>query len=61
MMTVTDAPGRFWQGAIWLRGDTVMNKIAIALALAFAFTTGMALVTVIAHTDQAGAQISDQL
>lgn len=38
-----------------------MNKIAIALALAFAFTTGMALVTVIAHTDQAAAQISDQL
>jgi len=30
-----------------------MKKIAVVLALAFAFTTGMAAATVIAHTDQA--------
>jgi len=30
-----------------------MKKIALVFALAFAFTTGMAAVTVIAHTDQA--------
>jgi hypothetical protein len=28
-----------------------MKKIFVVLALAFAFTTGMALATVIAHTD----------
>jgi len=32
-----------------------MKKIAVIFALAFAFTTGMAAVTVIAHTDQAMA------
>lgn len=32
-----------------------MKKIFIVFALAFAFTTGMAAVTVIAHTDQAAA------
>ncbi len=32
-----------------------MRKIILVLALAFAFTTGMALTTVIAHTDQAAA------
>ena len=30
-----------------------MRKIFIVLALAFACTTGMAVVTVVAHTDQA--------
>ena len=30
-----------------------MRKIFVILALAFAFTTGMAAVTVVAHTDQA--------
>jgi hypothetical protein len=32
-----------------------VKKIAIIFALAFAFTTGMAVVTVVAHTDQAMA------
>jgi hypothetical protein len=32
-----------------------MKKIALIFALAFALTTGMAVVTVIAHTDQAVA------
>jgi hypothetical protein len=32
-----------------------MKKIAVILVLAFAFTTGMAIVTVLAHTDQAAA------
>ena len=32
-----------------------MNKIFLVLALAFAFTTGMAIVTVVAHTDEAAA------
>ena len=36
-------------------GITVMKKIALAFALAFAFTTGMAVVTVVAHTDRAMA------
>ncbi len=32
-----------------------MRKIFLVLALAFAFTTGMTVVTVVAHTDQAMA------
>ena len=32
-----------------------MKKIFLVLALAFAFSTGMAVVTVIAHTGQAAA------
>jgi hypothetical protein len=32
-----------------------MKKIALIFALAFALTTGMAVVTVVAHTDQAMA------
>jgi len=36
-----------------------MKKIAVIFALAFAFTTGMAAVTVIAHTDQAMADCSN--
>jgi len=32
-----------------------VKKIFIIFALAFAFTTGMAVVTVVAHTDQAAA------
>ena len=31
----------------------MMKKIALIFALAFAFTTGMAVVTVVAHTDRA--------
>jgi hypothetical protein len=33
-----------------------MKKIAVIFALAFAFTTGMAVVTVVAHTDRAMAE-----
>jgi hypothetical protein len=32
-----------------------MKKVALVFALAFALTTGMSVVTVIAHTDQAMA------
>ena len=32
-----------------------MKKIALVFALAFAFTTGMAVVTVVSHMDQAMA------
>jgi hypothetical protein len=32
-----------------------MKKIFLVLALAFAFTTGIAVVTVVAHTNQAMA------
>jgi hypothetical protein len=32
-----------------------MKKIFLVLALAFAFTTGMAIVTVVAHSGQAAA------
>jgi hypothetical protein len=32
-----------------------MKKIFLVLALAFAFSTDMAVMTVIAHTDQAAA------
>ena len=32
-----------------------MKKIALIFTLAFTFTTGMAAVTVVAHTDQAMA------
>jgi len=37
-----------------LRG-IAMKKIFLVFALAFAFTTGMTVVTVVAHTDQAAA------
>jgi hypothetical protein len=36
-------------------GDTIMKKVALVFALVFAFTTGMAVVTVVAHTDRAMA------
>jgi hypothetical protein len=32
-----------------------MKKVSVVLALAFAFATGMSVVTVIAHVDQAMA------
>ena len=38
-----------------LEWETAMKKIALVFALAFAFTTGMAVVTVVAHTDRAMA------
>ena len=53
-MAVTDDRCRFWQKAQAKRGLT-MKKIALVFALAFAFTTGMAAVTVVGHTDQAMA------
>jgi len=34
-----------------------MKKIAVIFALAFAFTTGMAVVTVVAHADSGGTVI----
>jgi hypothetical protein len=37
------------------KGDLVMKNVALIFALAFAFTTGMAVVTVVAHTDKAMA------
>jgi len=40
-------------------GEIVMKSIALIFALAFALTTGMAVVTVVAHTDQAMADCSN--
>jgi hypothetical protein len=40
---------------VYKSGDTVMKKIALFFVLAFAFVTGMAVVTVFAHTDRAMA------
>jgi hypothetical protein len=54
-MAVTDGACRFWHGLTGTEGDTVMKKIALVFALAFAFTTGMVVVTVVAHTDRAMA------
>jgi hypothetical protein len=54
VMAVTDPPSRFWEPH-HKEGGIVMKKIFLVLALAFAFSTGMAVVTVIAHTDQAAA------
>ena len=55
MMPVTGASGRFWHPVSVKEGDTVMKKLFLVLALAFAFATGMTVVTVVAHTDQAMA------
>jgi FtsH-binding integral membrane protein len=41
-----------------LKRETVMKKVFLILAVAFAFTTGMTAVTVVAHTDQALADCS---
>jgi hypothetical protein len=38
-----------------------MKKISLVFALAFAFTTGMAVVTAVAHTDRAMADSAGQL
>ena len=54
-MAVTETLPVPWQMLMAGKGDTIMNKIALVFALAFAFTTGMAAVTVVAHTDQAMA------
>jgi hypothetical protein len=34
---------------------SIMKRIAVVFALVFAFTTGMAVITVVAHTDRAMA------
>jgi hypothetical protein len=60
-MAVTDRLGGFWQICHRWRGDTIMKKIALVFALAFAFTTGMAVVTVVAHTDRAMADSAGTL
>jgi hypothetical protein len=54
-MAVTDAIASSGKLTVAGKGDTVMKKIALVFALAFAFTTGMAVVTVIARTDRAMA------
>jgi hypothetical protein len=36
-------------------GEPVVKTIALVFVLAFAFTTGVAVVTVVAHTDRAMA------
>jgi hypothetical protein len=38
-----------------LKGGQVMKKIAVVFALAFAFATGMAVVSVVVHPDRAMA------
>jgi hypothetical protein len=53
--SVTDVLGWFGQTAQEQKGDTIMKKIALVFALAFAFTAKMAVVTVVSHTDQARA------
>jgi hypothetical protein len=37
------------------RGELSMKKIFLVMAIAFAFTTAMAVATVVAHTDQSSA------
>jgi hypothetical protein len=54
-MPVTGASGRFWHTPTIKEGETVLKKLFLVLALAFAFTAGMTAVTVVAHTDQAMA------
>jgi hypothetical protein len=55
VMDVTDGLGSVLANYKCWKGDTTMKKIALVFALAFAFTTGMAAVTVVAHTDRAMA------
>jgi hypothetical protein len=64
VMDVTPAPTVFWQTEqITKRGltrtnnkeGTDMKKTGLVFALAFAFTTGMVVVTVVSHTDRAMA------
>jgi hypothetical protein len=54
-MALKDALCRFWQSFSRNLGDTIMKKIALVFALAFAFTTGTAVVTIVAHADRAMA------
>jgi hypothetical protein len=43
----------FWEAAD--QRATIMKKIFLAMAIAFAITTAMTITTVIAHTDQSSA------
>jgi hypothetical protein len=47
-MAFTEAPRQVWQTHQW-RGEIIMKKIFLVFALTFAFTTGMAVTTVIAQ------------
>jgi hypothetical protein len=54
VMAVTDALAG--SGKLTATGKgVIMKKIAVVFAVAFAFTAGMAVVTVVAHTDRAMA------
>jgi hypothetical protein len=55
VMPVTEPLASSVTNSINKRGDTIMEKIALLFALAFAFTMGMAVVTVVAPTDRAMA------
>jgi hypothetical protein len=54
VIPITDGFCRSWHSPRQIEG-LGMKKIALIFALAFALTTGMAVVTVVAHTDQAMA------
>jgi hypothetical protein len=47
-MAVTDVLALFWQISTPVKRGTAMKRIALILALAFAFATGMALTTAFA-------------
>jgi FtsH-binding integral membrane protein len=51
-MAVTESPS-----PASLKRETIMKKIFVLLALAFAFTTGMAVATVIADINQAARTV----
>jgi hypothetical protein len=55
MMPVTDNVAQFCKPTYGERGDVIMKKIALVVALAFAFIAKMAVVTVVSHTDRAMA------
>jgi hypothetical protein len=49
-------PCQFWQSEFCRgKGDTIMKKIAAVFALAFAITTGITIMTVVADMDLAMA------
>jgi len=54
VIPVTDGLGRFWQ-SLAIEVESAMKKIALILALAFAITTGITIMTVIADMDVAMA------
>jgi hypothetical protein len=53
--SVPEAGSRFCESFGCWKGETIMKKISLVFALAFGFTTGMAVVTAVAHTDRAMA------